>query len=133
VEISWFAALCDDDYEVLGLPDPTLASSFEHCADIVAEAERWGYDNILLPSGYALGIDTLAFAAAAAPSTDRIRLLVAVRSGEQWPPQLARQLATTDHLRRHVGPPAVRFRADREQRPRPRSAPAWRTTAPVRH
>ena len=98
VEISWFAALCDDDYEVLGVPDPALSSSFEHCSDIVAEAERWGYDNILLPSGYVLGIDPLAFAAAVAPSTERIRLLVAVRSGEQWPPQLARQLATLDHL-----------------------------------
>jgi alkanesulfonate monooxygenase len=98
MEISWFAALCDDDYEVLGVPDPALSSSFEHCADIVAEAERWGYDNILLPSGYLLGIDALAFAAAVAPSTERIRLLVAVRGGEQWPPQLARQLATLDHL-----------------------------------
>jgi alkanesulfonate monooxygenase len=98
VEVSWFAALCDDDYKVLGVPDPELASSYAHCADIVAEAERWGYDNILLPSGYALGIDPVAFASAVAPSTDRIRLLVAVRCGELWPPQLARQLATLDHL-----------------------------------
>jgi len=98
VEISWFAALCDDDCEVLGVPDPELASSFEHCADIVAEAERWGYDNILLPSGYAVGIDPVAFASAVAPSTERIRMLVAVRGGELWPPQLARQLATLDHL-----------------------------------
>jgi alkanesulfonate monooxygenase len=98
VEVSWFAALCDDDYEVLGRPDPELASSFEHCGDIVDEAERWGFDNVLLPSGYALGIDPVAFAAAVAPSTERIRLLVAVRCGELWPPQLARQLATLDHL-----------------------------------
>jgi len=98
VEIGWFAALCDDDYEVLGVPDPDLVSSFDHCGDIVAEAERWGFDNILLPSGYALGIDPVAFAAAVAPATERIRLLVAVRGGELWPPQLARQLATLDHL-----------------------------------
>lgn len=98
VEMSWFAALCDDDYEVLGVPDPGLASSFEHCAEIVDEAERWGFDNILLPSGYALGIDPVAFASAVAPGTERIRLLVAVRCGELWPPQLARQLATLDHL-----------------------------------
>ena len=98
MEISWFAALCDDDYELLGVPDPRLASSYDHCAGIVSEAERWGFDNILLPSGYALGIDTVAFAAAVAPRTERIRLLVAVRCGEVWPPQLARQLATLDHL-----------------------------------
>ena len=69
VEVSWFAALCDDDYEVLGVPDPALVSSFGHCAGIVGEAERWGFDNVLLPSGYALGIDAVAFAAAVAPAT----------------------------------------------------------------
>jgi len=26
-EVSWFSALCDDDYEFLGQPDPLLASS----------------------------------------------------------------------------------------------------------
>lgn len=98
IEVSWFAALCDDDYEVLGVRDPRLLSSFEHCAAIVHQAERWGFDNILLPSGYVLGIDTLAFAAAVAPSTERIRLLVAVRCGEAWPPQLSRQLATLDQI-----------------------------------
>jgi len=96
VEISWFAALCDDDYEVLGVPDPALLSSVDHCADIVEEAERAGFDNILLPSGYALGIDPVVFASVVAGRTGRIRLLVAVRCGELWPPQLARQLATLD-------------------------------------
>jgi alkanesulfonate monooxygenase len=98
VEVSWFAALCDDDYRVLGRPEPELASSFSHCAAIVAEAEAQGFDNVLLPSGYALGIDSVAFAAAVAPSTERIRLLVAVRCGEVWPPQLGRQLATVDQV-----------------------------------
>jgi alkanesulfonate monooxygenase len=98
VEVSWFAALCDDDYELLGVPDPALLSSFEHCGAIVRAAEAAGYDNILLPSGYALGIDTVAFASAIAPSLDRMRLLVAVRCGEVWPPQLARQMATLDRL-----------------------------------
>ena len=98
VEVSWFAALCDDDYELLGVPDPALLSSYEHCGEIVRTAERAGFDNILLPSGYALGIDAVAFASAVAPSLERMRLLVAVRCGELWPPQLARQLATLDQL-----------------------------------
>ena len=98
VEISWFAALCDDDYEWLGVPDPRLASSFEHCRKIVLAAERGGFDNCLLPSGYALGIDSVAFAGGVAPLLQRMRLLVAVRCGEQWPPQLARQLATLDQM-----------------------------------
>jgi alkanesulfonate monooxygenase len=43
-------------------------------------------------------VDSLTFAAGVAPSTSRIRLLVAVRCGETWPPQLARQLATLDRM-----------------------------------
>ncbi|WP_374297060.1 LLM class flavin-dependent oxidoreductase [Sphingomonas sp.] len=97
-EVSWFSALCDDDYEFLGVPDPKLASSFEHCRDIVLQAESGGFDNVLLPSGYALGIDTTAFAAGMAALVSRIRLLMAVRIGESWPPQLARQIATIDRM-----------------------------------
>ena len=98
VEISWFSALCDDDFEYLGVPDPALLSSYEHCRGIVLAAEEAGFDNILLPSGYAAGIDTLAFAAAIATLTRRIKLLAAVRVGEVWPPQLARQIATLDQI-----------------------------------
>lgn len=97
-EVSWFSALCDDDYEFLGVSDPLLKSSWEHCRDIVLQAEAGGFDNILLPSGYELGIDTTAFAAAIAPQLKRMRLLMAVRIGEMWPPQLARQIATIDRL-----------------------------------
>ena len=97
-EISWFSALCDDDYEFLGVPDAALKSSWEHCRDIVMQAETAGYDNILLPTGYALGIDTTAFAAGIAPMLKRLRLLMAVRIGESWPPQLARQIATIDRM-----------------------------------
>ena len=98
VEVSWFSALCDDDYEFLGQPDPRLQSSFDHCRNIVLTAENGGFDNILLPSGYAIGIDTMAFAAGIAPMLKRMRLLVAIRVGEVWPPQLVRQLATLDRM-----------------------------------
>lgn len=97
-EVSWFSALCDDDYEYLGVPDPRLASSFEHCRTIALAAEELGFDNLLLPSGYALGIDSIAFGAGVAPSLRRMRLLAAIRCGEMWPPQLARQLATLDQM-----------------------------------
>lgn len=97
-EVSWFSALCDDDYAQLGVVDPALRSSWPHCSDIVSAAERLGYDNILLPSGYSLGIDSVAFAGGVAAITERIRLLVAVRCGELWVPQLARQLATLDQM-----------------------------------
>jgi alkanesulfonate monooxygenase len=97
-EIAWFSALCDDDYEYLGVPDPALESSFEHCRGIALTAEARGFDNILLPSGYALGIDPVAFAAGIAPALRRMRLLVAIRAGEMHPPQLARQLITLDRM-----------------------------------
>jgi alkanesulfonate monooxygenase len=97
-EISWFSALCDDDYEYLGVPDPALQSSWEHCRDIALAAEAGGYDNLLLPSGYTLGIDSVSFAAGIAPLLRRMQLLLAVRMGEMWPPQLARQVATIDQI-----------------------------------
>jgi alkanesulfonate monooxygenase len=98
MEISWFAALCDDDYEFLGVSEPALRSSWEHCRNIALAAEEAGYDNLLLPSGYAMGIDSVAFAAGIAPMLRRMQLLLAVRMGEMWPPQLARQLATIDQM-----------------------------------
>ena len=97
-EVSWFSALCDDDYEFLGVPDAGLRSSFEHCRNIALVAETGGFDNLLLPSGYALGIDSIAFASGMAPLLKRMRLLAAIRCGEMWPPQLARQLATLDRM-----------------------------------
>ncbi len=97
-EVAWFAALCDDDYEFLGVADPALQSSWDHCRDIVLRAEANGFDNVLLPSGYALGIDATAFAAAIAVETSRIKLLLAVRLGELVVPQLARQIATLQQI-----------------------------------
>ena len=97
-EVSWFSALCDDDYEFLGVPDPMLQSSWEHCRNIVLTSEQGGFDNVLLPSGYQLGLDTTVFAAAIAPFLNRMRLLMATRIGEDWPPQLARRIATLDRI-----------------------------------
>ncbi len=98
VEISWFGALCDDDYEFLGVSEPHLQSSWSHCSTIVRTADELGFDNVLLPSGYDLGMDTTSFAAAIATHTEQIQLLAAVRMGEMWLPQLARQLATIDQM-----------------------------------
>jgi alkanesulfonate monooxygenase len=78
--------------------DPALRSSWEHCRDIALAADSAGFDNLLLPSGYAMGIDSIAFAAAIAPLLRRIRLLLAARMGEVWPPQLARQIATINQI-----------------------------------
>ncbi|MEO0945082.1 MAG: LLM class flavin-dependent oxidoreductase, partial [Pseudomonadota bacterium] len=98
VEVSWFSALCSDDYQFLGVPDGALRSSWEHCRDIVLEAENQGFRNILAPSSYQVGQDTLSFVAGMAPLTDRINMLAAVRCGEMQPIMLARTIATLDHM-----------------------------------
>lgn len=97
-EVSWFAALCSDDYAYLGVPDGSLRSSWEHCSDIVRRSEGHGFRNILCPSSYQVGQDTLSFVAGCAPITDRINFLAAIRCGEMQPIMLARTVATLDHM-----------------------------------
>jgi alkanesulfonate monooxygenase len=97
-EVAWFAPLCSDDYEYLGVPDNRLKSSFAHTSNILLTADRLGYRNILCPSSYQVGQDTLTFASAVAPQTTNINLLVAARCGELHPPMLARTIATLDHI-----------------------------------
>ncbi|MEH6654489.1 LLM class flavin-dependent oxidoreductase [Loktanella salsilacus] len=97
-EVSWFSALCSDDYQFLGVPDGDLRSSWEHCRDIGLEAERQGFRNLLAPSSYQVGQDTLSYVAAMAPLTDRINFLAAIRCGEMQPIMLARTVATLDHM-----------------------------------
>jgi hypothetical protein len=113
-EISWFSALCDDDYEFLGVPDPMLRSTWEHCRDIVLQAESGGFDNILLPSGYALGIDTTAFRGgdrnageadpAAHGGAHRRDLAAAARPPDRdHRSHPGRRLTVNNHLLRHAG------------------------------
>lgn len=97
-EVSWFSALCSDDYRYLGVPDGQLRSSWEHCSDIVKLSEELGFRNILCPSSYQVGQDTLSFVAGCAPLTSRMNLLAAVRCGEMQPIMLARTIATLDHM-----------------------------------
>lgn len=98
IEISWFSALCADDYEFLGVPDGVLRSSWDHCKNILLEAENQGFRNILCPSSYQVGQDTLSFVAGCAPLTSSINMLAAVRCGEMQPIMLARTVATLDHM-----------------------------------
>jgi len=97
-EVSWFSALCADDYQFLGVPKNSLKSSWDHCSSILIEAEKQGFRNILCPSSYQVGQDTLSFVAGCAPLTESINMLAAVRCGEMQPIMLARTLATLDHM-----------------------------------
>jgi alkanesulfonate monooxygenase len=98
VEVSWFDDLCSGDTAYLGVLDDKRRSNYEHCRKILLTAEKLGYRNILLPSSYIVGQDPLLFAAALAPQTSKINLLVAIRCGEVHPPMLARAISTLDHL-----------------------------------
>ena len=97
-EISWFAPICDGDDDFLGTRNDRYKSNWENTAAIVRQADVLGYRNILCPSSYQVGQDTLSFAAAIAPQTQKINLLTAIRCGEVHPPMLARAIATLDHM-----------------------------------
>ena len=97
-EVAWFAPLCSDDYRHLGVPEGDLRSSFEHTSRITQRADALGFRNILCPSSYQVGQDTLSFVAAMAPLTQNINLLGAIRCGEMQPVMLARTVATLDHM-----------------------------------
>ena len=97
-EVSWFAPLCSDDFRYLGVPDGSLRSSWENTSKILLRAEELGFRNILCPSSYQVGQDTLTFASAVAPLTSKMNLLAAIRCGEVHPAMLARTVATLDHI-----------------------------------
>ena len=97
-EISWFAPLCDGDDDFLGHRNPDYKSSWENTSEIVKTADALGFRNVLCPSSYQVGQDTLSFIAGMAPLTQQINLLAAIRCGEVHPPMLARSIATLDHM-----------------------------------
>ena len=97
-EISWFAPLCDGDDDFLGHRNPNYKSNWKNTSAIVKTADRLGFRNVLCPSSYQVGQDTLSFVAGIAPLTEQINLLAAIRCGEVHPPMLARSIATLDHM-----------------------------------
>lgn len=98
VEISWFAPICDGDDDTLGSRNSKYKSSWNNTSRIVKTADELGYTNILCPSSYQVGQDTLSFVSSMAPLTAQINFLAAIRCGEIHPPMLARALATIDHI-----------------------------------
>lgn len=97
-EVSWFAPICNGDTEFMGEMDNQYKSNWENASKILLTADELGYKNILCPSSYQVGQDTMSFVSAVAPLTKNINLLAAVRCGEIHPPMLARAIATLDHM-----------------------------------
>ncbi len=97
-EVAWFAPLCSDDYRFLGFPEGDLRSNWANTSRIAKRADELGFRNILCPSSYQVGQDTLSFVAAMAPQVKRMNMLAAIRCGELHPIMLARTVATLDHM-----------------------------------
>lgn len=97
-EISWFAPICDGDDDLLGSRNPKFKSTWENTSRIIKTADKLGFTNVLCPSSYQVGQDTLTFVSAMAPLTNQINFLAAIRCGEIHPPMLARSLSTLDHI-----------------------------------
>ena len=97
-EVAWFAPLCSDDFQFLGFPERAYRSSWDNTSSIIQRADQLGFRNILCPSSYQVGQDTLSFVAGNAPLTENINMLAAVRCGELHPLMLARTIATLDHM-----------------------------------
>ncbi len=99
-EVAWFAPLCNGDDQFLGHHDMRYKSDWSNTSNVLLTADRLGYRNILCPSSYQVGQDTLTFASAVAPLTSNINILAAIRCGEVHPPMLGRAIATLDHILR---------------------------------
>lgn len=97
-EIAWFAPLCSDDFRHLGVPEGDLRSSWANTSRIAKRADELGFRNILCPSSYQVGQDTLSFVAGMAPQIQHMNMLAAIRCGEVQPAMLARTVATLDHM-----------------------------------
>ena len=82
VEVSWFAPLCDGDDDFLGNRNPAFKSSWENTSKIIKTADELGFRNVLCPSSYQVGQDTLSYVAGMATITEQINFLAAVRCGE---------------------------------------------------
>ena len=98
VEISWFAPICDGDDDILGSRNPNYKSTWENTSRIIKTADELGYTNVLCPSSFQVGQDTLTYVSAMATLTKQINFLAAIRCGEVHPPMLARAIATLDHI-----------------------------------
>ncbi|MET3097259.1 FMNH2-dependent alkanesulfonate monooxygenase [Herbaspirillum seropedicae] len=94
LELFWFLPTsCDTRY--LGKSDFGRAPTLEYMRQIAVTSETLGYDGLLIPTG-ASCLDPWVVAASLVPVTQRIKLLVALRTSLGGPGPSARQAATLD-------------------------------------
>lgn len=96
VNVLWFLPTHGDGRH-LGTAIGGRATDLTYLRQIAEAADRLGYYGVLLPTGRSCE-DSWIVASALAPSTERLRFLVAVRPGLQSPSVAARMTATLDRL-----------------------------------
>ena len=93
-EIFWFLPTSGDT-RYLGTSDFGRAPTNAYMRQIAVTAEHLGYDGLLIPTGSSC-LDPWVTAASLAPITQRIKLLVALRTSLGVPVSTARQAASLD-------------------------------------
>ena len=93
-DIFWFLP-SSGDTRYLGTSDTGRAPSLDYLRDIAVTADRLGYDGLLIPTGASCQ-DPWVVAASLIHATQRIKLLVALRTSVSGPTVAARQAATLD-------------------------------------
>ncbi|BEV14684.1 FMNH2-dependent alkanesulfonate monooxygenase [Herbaspirillum sp. DW155] len=94
LELFWFLPTSGDT-RYLGKSDFGRAPTLEYMRQIAITSETLGYDGLLIPTG-ASCLDPWVVAASLVPVTQRIKLLVALRTSLGGPGPSARQAATLD-------------------------------------
>lgn len=93
-DIFWFLP-SSGDARYLGTSDSGRAPTLNYLRDIAVTADRLGYDGLLIPTGASCQ-DPWVVAASLIHATQRIKLLVALRTSISGPTASARQAATLD-------------------------------------
>lgn len=94
LDIFWFLPTSGDT-RYLGKSDFGRPPTNEYMRQIAVTAENLGYDGLLIPTGSSC-LDPWVVASSLVPVTQRIKLLVALRTSVSGPTASARQAATLD-------------------------------------
>jgi alkanesulfonate monooxygenase len=96
VNVLWFLPTHGDG-RYLGTTVGARATDLHYLRQVAQAADDLGYFGVLLPTGRSCE-DSWVIASALAPTTERLRYLVAVRPGLQSPTVAARMTATLDRV-----------------------------------
>ncbi|MDR2678687.1 MAG: FMNH2-dependent alkanesulfonate monooxygenase [Zoogloeaceae bacterium] len=94
LDIFWFLPTSGDT-RYLGKSDFGREPSIEYLRQIATTSEHLGYDGLLIPTGSSC-LDPWIVASSLIPVTSRIKLLVALRTSQGAPVDIARRTATLD-------------------------------------